>query len=110
MNLLRSALGLEKSNPGGRKISDQAPFWALVDLHHVVPDKKLMKFVEPPDDGTLLRELSSAHVFQINASIPILTRAALTKASDRQPNTEGGVGVKQQPVTSVTSKQTPKVT
>jgi hypothetical protein len=49
----------------------------------LAPDNTISKFVGPPDNGTLLRERSSAHVFQINGGVPMLSTTPLTNASVR---------------------------
>jgi hypothetical protein len=49
----------------------------------VVPDGTLMKFVGPPDNGTLLRERSSSHVFVVNNGVPSLSTTPATNASVR---------------------------
>lgn len=49
----------------------------------VVPDKTISKFAGPPDNGTLLRETSSSHVFQINGGIPTLSTTPAANASVR---------------------------
>ncbi|HXS14230.1 MAG TPA: hypothetical protein VN734_16135 [Acidobacteriaceae bacterium] len=49
----------------------------------LAPDKTLSKFMGPPDNGTLLRETSSAHVFQINNGIPTISPTPATNAGAR---------------------------
>jgi hypothetical protein len=49
----------------------------------VVPDNTLMKFAGPPDNGTLLREISSQEVFQITNGLPTLVHVAANSADVR---------------------------
>jgi hypothetical protein len=49
----------------------------------VVPDGTLMQFVGAPDNGTLLRERSSAHVFVVNNGVPALSTIPATNAGVR---------------------------
>jgi hypothetical protein len=54
--------------------------WGAVRL---APDNTLSRFIGPPDNGTLLRERSSAHVFQITNGAPTLSATPVTNASVR---------------------------
>jgi hypothetical protein len=49
----------------------------------LVPDGTLTKFVGPPDNGTLLKEKSSSHVFQVNNGIATLSTTVASNASVR---------------------------
>ena len=49
----------------------------------LAPNKTLSRFIGPPDNGTLLRETSSAHVFQINNGIPTISPTPATNAGVR---------------------------